>query len=331
MPTSKEILPIKVTRRQAVHYGIIFLGALIGAACAPQPTIPAAPDRRNPTPIAPAVKAATAPVTLTPESLDPQIIEKARRDVFNLNNYTKSVREKMVGFWLQGAPGLVEITKDNQPYLLSFQPAKPDSEIKDLARTGVSLLRPNLSTGGTALVFYLAGSYNPRLGDTMPKQIKQDLEAMNFEHEGLISLAYVNGLVSVGTDLGLDFKSPSQAKPEEANQISRLKSYMPTIRAYAEAIAEVNDYIRTFPLFNKNPEGNILFVEVPGNQKPLPVINDRVFLEEGLTFIVDQTVGPSFKGIADLDQLAQIYPSLGTIPGSAEYLKQIQEHYQNHP
>lgn len=48
MATPEEIFSIRITRRQAVRYGVVgILSTLISAACAPQPLDPVAPDRQN--------------------------------------------------------------------------------------------------------------------------------------------------------------------------------------------------------------------------------------------------------------------------------------------
>lgn len=49
MTTPEEMLSTKITRRQALRYGVGVLG-IFASACAPQPPLPAPPDRRNPTP-----------------------------------------------------------------------------------------------------------------------------------------------------------------------------------------------------------------------------------------------------------------------------------------
>lgn len=319
-----EKCPVRITRRES--FPIIF-GGIIAAfsslACVTQPESRLTQDRQNTTPTAPAVKP-------TPEQLDTQIVENVQREVLNLSSYPRSLREKMVNFWLQGV-GSVEYSKNNQSYLLSFQPAKPDTQMQDLAKTLISLQRKSLSTGGSALVFTLNGSYSPTVGNGLPEQIANRLKAMNFEHEGIISIASINGLISIGQDLGLDFRFPSNTQPQEDNQLLKLREYVLAIRNYTESIAEISDYILTFPLFDKDPKGQILFVKHPISQQPSPMVSGILFPEAGLTFIVDQTIGTSLRGISNFDQLTQQYPALESIPGSAEYLKQIQLYLKNKP
>ena len=313
--------PAKYTRRESFSIiPIIFAGTITTVACVTQP-------EKKPTPPTPSVKTYDIPVVKpTTEQLDTQIVENVQREVLNLSSYPRSLREKMVNFWLQGV-GSVEYSKNNQSYLLSFQPAKPDPQLQDLARTSISLERRSLSTGGSALVFTLNGSYSPTVGEGSPEQITNRLKTMNVEHEGIVSIAFVNGFISVGQDLGLNFRFPSETQPQEANQLSKLREYISTITHYAEAVAEINDYILTFPLFDKDPQGQIMFVKHPNSQKPSPMVSGNMFPEGGLTFIVDQTIGPSLRGISNFDQLTQKYPVLDSIPGSAEYLRQIQQQF----
>src|SRR3989344_469442 len=309
--------PVRITRRES--FPIIFggsLAAFISLACGLRNQEP-----QNTTPTVAAVKPFQEP-------LDTQIVENVRREILNFSNYPRNVREKMVNFWRQGV-GSVAYSKNNQSYLLSFRPATPDPQLQDLARTTISLERRSLSTGGSALEFLINGSYSPDVEKGLPEQITNRLKAMNFEHEGIASIAFVNGFISVGQDLGLDFRFPSEAQPQEANQLSKLREYIPTIRYDAEAVAEINDYILTFPLLDKDPQGQILFVKHPSSQKPLPIVSGNVFLEGGLTFIVDQTIGASLTGIDSFDQLTQKYSVLDSIPGSTEYLKQIQQQFKD--
>lgn len=263
------------------------------------------------------------------ETLNPEIEANTRKEILKFDNYPSNLRQKMVNFWLQGATA-VQYTKlqDNQSYLLSFDQAKSDSNLKAMAKTIITLQRRRLSTGGSSLVFTLSGTYHPALEESSPEQMKDRITSMNFEHEGIVSIAYINGLISVGKDLGLDFKSPSQPLSQESHQLSELKKYMPAVIAYAEAVAEINDYILTYPLFDKDPQGQILFFNHPSSQKPLPLIAGKAFLENGLTFIVDQTIGTSIKGANNIDQLTQRYPSVESIPGSLEYIRQIQKYFQ---
>lgn len=312
---------LKLTRRQAIP--IIVGGTVVaGSALATflKPWAWFAQDDEKLSPV----------VTPTPELLDTQIAENAQREVLKLDNYTLNLRQKMVNFWLQGETRAVEYTsKDGQSYLFSFNPAKPDPKLKDLAKTTVSLERRNLSTGGSALVFVLSGSYNSTLAEELPEPIRSHTRAMNFEHEAVVSISSINGLISVGKDLGLNFGFPSEPLPQESYLRSELNKYIPTISFHAEAVAETNDYILTYPLLDKDSQEQVLFVSYPGSQKPLPLVQGKVFLEGGLTFIVDQTIGPSLKGINSFDQLAQRYTSIENIPNSLDYLRQIQQHFQS--
>lgn len=62
MANPEEILSAKITRRQALRYSVGVLG-ILASACVPQPSLPATPDRRNPTPTAaPSLKPTTTPV-----------------------------------------------------------------------------------------------------------------------------------------------------------------------------------------------------------------------------------------------------------------------------
>lgn len=270
-------------------------------------------------------------VTPTPEILNTRIAESAQREVLKLDNYTLNLRQKMVNFWLQGETRAVEYkSKDGQSYLFSFNPAKPDPQLKDLAKTTISLERRDLSTDGSALVFVLSGSYNPILEEGLPEQITSRLKTMNFEHEAVVSIAYINGLISVGKDLGLNFRFPSEPLPQESYLRSELNKYLPTINFLAEAVAEINDYILTYPLLDKNPQtGNILYARIPGNDDPLPIIQGRAFLESGLTFIVDSTIGLSLRQFSSWEQLSQKYPRLQDIPNYQDYLAKIEQHYKS--
>jgi len=262
------------------------------------------------------------------EVLDAGIIENAQKEIFKLDNYPSGLRQKTVNLWLQGETKALEYTKDNQSYLLFINPAKADPRLKNLAETNISLERRSLSTGGSALVFVLNGSYNPALAEGLSEPIKNRIQAMNFEHEAIVSLGCINGLIAAGKDLGVNFRYPSEPGPEESQQRSQLNKYKSAINLYAEAVAEVNDYIRTYPLFDKDFQGQVVFVKSANNQNMLPLVNGLVFSEAGLTFIVDQTIGQTLKEVSDLDQLAQKYPSMDDIPQSSKYLEQLQQHFR---
>ncbi|MCR4305593.1 MAG: hypothetical protein NUV73_00740, partial [Candidatus Daviesbacteria bacterium] len=238
------------------------------------------------------------------------------------------LREKFLNYWLQGSTPTVEYFKNSQSYLLVFEPAKSDPNLQDLAVTRIKVFRTNLSTGGSTLGMFLAGTYNPSVASDAPKQLQSQLGRVNFEHEAIVSLAAVNGNISAGQDLGLNFRFPSEIGPHENKQITELNKYKPVIEYCTEAVAEINDYLLTYPLLEKNPQGDLLFVKHPSNKKPLPVLGGKIFLEAGLTFIVDQTIGRSLRGINDFNQLAQKYPTVNSIPGSEEYLKQLEQHFR---
>lgn len=330
MANSKEASLRVMDRRQFLLLAGGTALTLVGAACAPQQPILSTPDRRNLTPIIPA-KPTTAPTKIpAPESLDTQIVEKLQNELLNLSRYNGNLREKFLSFWLQGSTPTVDYTKNGQSYLLVFEPAKADPNLpQDLAITGIKVRRANLSTGGSALAIYFAGTYNPSVANDAPKQMQAQLERMNFEHEAIISLASANGVISAGQDLGLSFKHPSEAGPTENDLLAQLNKYIPVIEYCAEAVAEINDYLLTYPILTKDSQGRPLFVKHPSSEKPLPVLGDKIFLEGGLTFIVDQTIGRSLNEISNLDQLVQKYPTLDSIPNSAEYLNQIQQYFRN--
>lgn len=174
----------------------------------------------------------------------------------------------------------------------------------------------------------MAARCNPALEAELPEPAKTQMRTMNFEHEAVISIAFISGMTRAGTMLGLNFKYPSEADPLENQKRSQLNRYKPFINSYGEVMAEINDYILTYPLFDKDPQGYVLFNTYPGQKYPLPILKGKVFFENGLTFIVDQTIGGALKGITNLDQLAQKYPSVDNIPGGVEYIRQIQQVFQ---
>lgn len=320
---------MSVTRRELLTYlpkALVIAPAL--AACSPT-------RQETPTPLTTiAAKPTTAP-TIAPtalptvEALDEKILAEIRREMFRLDRYPQSLRQGIVNFWLSGITGTVAYTKDNESYLLTFSPAQPNLQLKAQAETNLSLERRNLSTGGSAEVFVLNGTYNPALEAGLPEPAKTQMRTMNFEHEAIISIAFINGLARTGTMFGLSFKHPSEVDPQENQKRTQINRYKPTINSYAEAVAEINDYILTYSLFDKDPQGQVLFGSHTSSKYPLPFINGKVFLEGGLTFIVDQNIGRALKGITNLDQLAQKYPSLVDVPGSTEYLKLVQQLFQS--
>lgn len=309
-------------RKQFIR-GIIGFGLVTIGCSRPRPTpIPTLPSQALETPL--------PLLTPRPDIIDPKIEELARRDILKLDNYPLALRQKMTNFWLLGVTTTLEYTKDGKSYLFNVNPAKPDLQLNDFANTAITLGRRRLSTGGSALTFSLSGSYWPNLGEGLPELTKNKIRAMNFEHEAIVSIAYINGLIKTGIALRLDFTYPSQPTPREPQLLSDVIRYISTLSSYAEAVAETNDYLSTYPLLDKDPQtGQVLFSNYPDSQNPQPLINGKVFLERGSTFIVDQTIGPSLKGISSLDQLAQKYPSVENIPGSLEYLRRIKQHFKN--
>lgn len=327
MATPEELVA-KIDRRKFLRIGGITLAGLatLGLSCAT--------DRsQSPNPTTTPTKKPTITPTVVPttELLDTRIVENLQKELLNLDNYSPNLREKFLNYWLQGSTPTVEYSKNGRSYLLVFEPAKADPNLHDLAVTRIRVLRTNLSTGGSALGMFLTGTYNPSVVTDAPSQLQPQLGRMNSEHEAIISLAAVNGNISAGQDLGLNFKFPSETGLQENKQLTELNKYKPVIEYNAEAVAEINDYLLTYPILEKNSQGDPLFARHPSSEKPLPVVGGKIFLEAGLTFIVDQTIGKLLRGINNFDQLAQKYPTLNSIPGSEEYLRQIEQHFRDNP
>ncbi len=125
------------TRRQAIITGIIGTATVVATlaeepwnwfnhdqntfpSTTPTPDVTPTPEA-TPTPVI----TPTPDITATPEVLDQRIVGRLQNEVLNPANYPLSLRQKMINFWLQGGAKTIEYTKDDQSYLLSFNPAKP--------------------------------------------------------------------------------------------------------------------------------------------------------------------------------------------------------------
>lgn len=317
----------KVTRREIIIAGCVLLGGGAVTAILKPWTWFTSPPEPEVKPIL-----TPTPTTTTPEALDSRLLNTIEERILRLGDYTLNLRQKMRGFWIQGINGTVQYsTKDNKNYLFSFAPAQADDKMQDLAKTTIILERRDLSSGGSALVFSLAGFYNPLLEDKrLDLDTQTKLQSMNLDHEALVSISTINGLIAVAEGLGLNFAFPSDKVADEDAKLLQLRAYLPRVATIAEAVAEINDYILTYPLLDKNPQtGNILYARIPGNQAPLPLIKGKAFLETGLTFIVDSTIGLSLKQFSSWEQLFQKYPRLQDIPNYKDYLTKIEQHYKS--
>ena len=326
MVTPEEIFSKPVDRRQFLRLAGGLGAIFFGTACGPQLPISPAPDAtptRLPTP--------TVPATLIPEPLDQQLLEKAGREMLDLSYYPLSIREILVNYWLRGLTGVDGYQRGNQAFSMAFKPATPDPTMDDFAITGISLDRTEIHTGGSVLLFSFRGRYYSRLGAGLPERIRQDLNRMNFQHEAIVSLAAALGLSIIGRQLGLNFSFPSEKVPQEEEKLARLRAYHRAVSYYAEAVAEVNDYLLTAPLLDKDPQGQILYTRPPQNQKPMPTISGLLLPDNGLTYLVDQTIGPFLRGINSLDDLAEKHLILGAIPESTQYLRGIEQHFRDNP
>ena len=266
----------------------------------------------------------------TPEVvLDQSIIEQAEREVFDLTTYDADKRQKMANFWRDGQTQIVEYTKPNgDKFLLSFQPAKPVREMEDLAKTTVSFYRHNFPDGRSSIVIYLEGQYLENLGVGMPPDIQRRLMDMNFAHEAMVSIASINALTNIAKSLGLDITSGKPKTPEEDTLVPKFQSYIPVAIAMGEAVAEVQDYILTDPLIDKDSETGQTFWATIGNKPPyMPLMRGKIFMEGGLHRLVDTTIGPSIQGFSDFDSLTARYRRLEEIPNYQEYYQRIKAHY----
>ncbi|MBI2600986.1 hypothetical protein HYW42_03455 [Candidatus Daviesbacteria bacterium] len=266
----------------------------------------------------------------TPDAeLDQALIRLAEAEVFNLAYYPKNLRQKMVSHWKFGHTSLVNYSKPNRElFYLEFKPAQPRDQMINLAATNIQLRRVETAPNQTSLVLSLQGEYVRSLGVGIPRDIERRLEEMNFEHEAIVSLAYINALTTIAGALGLDLKADSPKSPKENELILMVKAYNPAIVAMAEAVAEINDYLLTEPLVDKDPSSG----QTVWSPQNLPLIaQGMVFMEGGLHHLVDSAIGSALKGIPDLEVFAGRYKSLGEIPNSDQYYQKIKEHYQKHP
>lgn len=262
-------------------------------------------------------------------SLETPLLE-AEEDILASSNYPAVLRQKMIGFWLNGQRQAVEYSRtDGSKYLFTFQAATPVNSMGSLAQTEVTLQRRNITSGGSgsALVFGLKGQYLRDLGAGLDKDTQNRFKQMNFEHEAITAIALINGLVTIGRRLGLNFNYPTTETPGERNALLQSTRYIPTLISIAESVGEVNDYLLTFPLLDKNPNtGEPIWSNSQNTPEPLPRVQGLVFTEGGLTYIVNQTIGPSIRRFSTLDELSQTYSSLSDIPGYQEYLTRIKKH-----
>jgi|SRR3989344_1384859 len=278
----------------------------------------------------------TIQAVATPDKKENQVLvdpvtKNAEEEVFDLTNYPRSLRQKMVNFWRNGQTQAIQYNKANGDlFLLSFQPAKPQAQMDDLAMTTVNFYRTDLSDGRSSLAISLQGNYLQGLGSNMTPNTQKKLIDMNFEHEALVSIALINAMTNIAKSLGLDFTPGAPKKPNEEDLLRKLQSYVPAANTMAEAVAEINDYLITDPLIERDPiSRQPIWASINARPNYMPSIERNIFLEGGLHYIIDSTIGPFIKGVSDFEDLSSNYPRLDKISNFDVYYDQIKNHFQN--
>lgn len=304
--------------RRAVFAGLSVLALTTLVGCESRATTPATPT--------PKATPTVLPPTPTVEALNPNILKAAEARVHDLREYPLSLRQSIRNFWINGAEAVEYVsTARNKKYLLSFTAAKSDPNILDQSKTTIKVERRNLSTGTNNPVFLFEGLYNPKVEDSrLPVAVSTQLQSINFDHQVLNSIAVFNSIIVVAEGLGLDYSYPSQPVPDERTRSLQLSRYFPYILPLGDIVAEINDYISTYSLWDKDAQGNILYFKENATSPILPVTQGVAFRDGGLTYIVDSTIGSSIREIRTLEELASRYPRVTDIPNSQRFLAAVE-------